>query len=80
MTLDLVGYTVGSPGDFTIFSYADGVENAAKVVYSRPTGGRDPLATVVSGGDAPLWFRVEEVNGKGGTGYWYALKVSVEAE
>ncbi len=80
VTVDLVGYTAGSPGDYTIFYYAKGLEAAPNTIGSRPTGGRDPLLTFDSAGNTSVWFRVEEFNGKGGPGYWYALQVNVEAE
>lgn len=80
ITIDMLAYTAGSPGDFTIFAYPNGLDADPRVVGSRPTGGRDPLLTLASAGNTSVWFRVEEVNGKGGPGYWYALQVEVEAE
>jgi hypothetical protein len=80
VVLDLDGYALGSPGNFTVWTYPDGLIGNPRVTANGLGGaGFDPYAEVDSSGNERLYVRVEEALGKGGLGWWYALSVRVEA-
>jgi hypothetical protein len=78
LVLDVDAYSLGAPGDYTVWLYEYGPSVSASEYANDLDGGKDPYVAYQSAGDETLYFRVTEQKLKGGPAYWYAIRVSLE--
>lgn len=83
--VEVMGYQLGSAGDFALLYYDEDVEplphGCNNCVVHGPLGaqGKDPAFEWQSAGDEILYVRLFEVEGRNGSAIWYSLHVTLEA-
>jgi hypothetical protein len=76
--VDVDAAAFGAPSDVSLYVHdADGAR-LFSVLSDDETGGRDPFALLPTDGDTVWTLRLSEAGGRGGSGWWYALRVTLK--